>query len=1279
MGESVGFENRVTCQLKGGSIFTRNLAIGPSQPLASLEKPMHPRSLAVSSAPILALCFSALAWSQTQPADRLLSPIVASQRTLIAGVHPLAVSRNDIGRVSANQVFHRMVLLLQRSAAQQADLTQLLKDQQDPASPQYHRWLTPTEFGRRFGPSDADMAKIVGWLQSQGFSVEKPSNGRQFLFFTGASAQVEAAFQTEMHRYSVNGKTYIANAKPATIPSALAPDVSTLASLNNFKLLLPQSYPAAKPQILIGQEIFTSPADLDAIYDAAPLQSAGIKGQGESIALIEESNINLQDLTDFRNVTGLPPANVNVIVNGPDPGLLAGDGEEFEAIADVEYAGAMAPDATLNFIVSASTEFFQGIDLSTVYAVDYDVSPITSMSYGGCETLNDAYSPGITQLFADAYEQGAAEGISHFVSSGDNGGDDCWDFSAGYGVNAIGDSPWNVSTGGTEFIMPDPYLYFPPMANYTASGYIPESAWNDYENPYDGRPLAGNGGVSIDFTKPSWQTGPGVPQDGQRDTPDVSLLAGDNLAYLTCEADIGYNCANGIGGGVIGTSLASPNWAAIQALIDQKNDLLGGAGNPNPTYYQLAASANSPFHDITVGDTKVPDPNGELVGYAAGPGFDLATGLGSVDVNKLATNWMPPTGSGVVTVALTTNTAAITHGDPLTASVTVASTSSVTPTGDVVLMAGTQGVALLTLQSGAQSFTFGPTTGVELPGGAYNLTARYEGDSNFAPAASSAIALTVNPEQTTTAGYSNALTSVPYGTPVVLSAEATGSNSGTSYAVPGSYSFSENGVTLGTATIARAGESFAYLNYGSTANLTLSGAHTLTAGTHSIEAASPPASASFLASASAPIAVTVIPGSVLVSLVPDHTTPSVNSTVNLHASVINLWGQNNNSYVAVPVTGKVDFYDFSASPFTRLGTATLPALPDASGAFDVTLPYQFATAGVHVLQAEYDGDANDSPNSSGAVDVNVGGAAAKASTTTTIRSPSLVGGAFALAQQNLNIVATVAGDSAGATPTGSVTFTDVSANDGAGATIGTAAVATNGTATLTINTLAAGRHFIIASYPGDTNFAPSASQSIQAIIGDFTLSASPSSATVVAGQSSSAITLTYAGSADFTTFVSGAAFDSGVTLSCSGLPTGAACSFSTAVIAPTDNANGSTSGTATVIISTTGPTLVQASLGAPRSPWGHVPPLSLAGLLALGLPLAFRRRRLFITLLGLAICAAALTLNGCGSGGKYNISSPGTTAGTSTVTVTATVNGGSLYGALSHTATIALTVNSAGQ
>ena len=877
----------------------------------------------------------------------------------------------------------------------------MIAAQQDPSSPEYHHWLTPREFGRRFGPSDNDLAALTGWLKAQGFAVEPTPSGRRYLIFSGTSAQVEAAFQTEMHRYAVSGKTYVANATPASVPRAVAGVVKGMASLTSFHPMLPQSWPAETKEFQIRQGIAaTGPADLTAIYNAAPLNKAGVQGQGESVALIEESNIVLQDLKDFRTVTGLPAANVNVIVNGDDPGPLWQDGEEFEAISDVEYAGAMAPQATLNVVVSESTELTQGILLSTFYAVDNVVSPITSLSYGGCETLNDTFYAGVPQAFAAAYEQGAAEGMSQFVSSGDYGGDACLGLglSAGYGVNAIGDSPWNVSVGGTEFIMPDPDTYFPPPT-YMATGYIPESTWNDYSNPQDGRPIAGNGGVSINFPKPAWQAGPGVPADGQRDLPDVSLVAGDNLFYLTCESDIGYDCSQGFGGGVLGTSLATPNWAAIQALVNQKNSLVTGAGNPNPVYYKLAAGANSPFHDVTVGDTKVPDFNGDMVGYAATPGFDLATGLGSVDANALAGNWLAATGNGVVSVGLGTDTAIgvhYPHGHTINASVTLITGGSVTPAGNVALMAGGQGMAQLTLSGGQASIQFGPVSGIILPGGSYNLTAHYAGDANFAPANSSPYPLLIDPEATATQA-AIAPGQYTFGEALTVSAAAVGATSGET--VPGTYTFSENGNTLGTAAIAMTGERFASANAGATANLIFSGAKALSAGSHSITAASPAASASFLASASSAVSVTVAKAPVLVSLNPDHTTPSLNSKVNLLATVNNIYG-----YLA-PVTGTVDFFDGN----TKIGSGTLAAKADPLGAFDVTVAVKFTTAGVHVLVAKYEGDANDLANSSGIANVTVSG---QSSSSITAYGPS-----FGLAQSATQVTAFVTGDGS-APPTG---------------------------------------------------------------------------------------------------------------------------------------------------------------------------------------------------------------------------------------------------------------------
>ncbi|MFZ1941409.1 MAG: Ig-like domain repeat protein [Terracidiphilus sp.] len=1254
---------------------------------------MYHRYHLVAFMSVLVLVCSALAFAQTQSADRITSPIVAAQRTVTNGVHPLATKQNDVGRVAGTQVFHRMVLLTQRSAAQEADLQQLLQEQQDPSSPQYHQWLTPADFGERFGPSADDMAKITGWLQAQGFTVEKSSNGRQFLLFTGTSAQVESAFQTEMHRYRVNGKTYFANAKPASIPTALAPAVSGVTSLNSFTQSTPEYHLAPNPTTKVCINPYegsscttalTGPADLSAIYDAAPLAKANVLGQGQSIALIEESNINPLDVSDFRTLTGLPAAKLNVIVNGADPGLVYGD--ETEAIADVEYAGALAPDAALDVIVTGSTEFNQGVDLSTAYAVDNDIAPITSLSYGQCETVANTYSANAVALYKAAYEQGAAEGISHFVAAGDYGGDACeyLGVDTGFGVNAIGDSPWNVSVGGTEFIMPDPNVYFPPPS-YTATGYVPESTWNDYENPEDGRPLAGGGGVSINFTKPAWQTGPGVPADGARDVPDVSLVAGDNLSYMVCERDSYGDCAAGYVMGLIGTSLASPSWASIQALINQQNDEVGGAGNPDPNYYRLAAGSNSPFHDITVGDTYVPancyygifcTGGSGMTGYEATPGYDLATGLGSVDVNKLATNWQPLTGSSTASVTLSTGgVTSIMHGDPLTATVTVTGNGATTPTGDVVLMAGSQGVDRITLgATGTATVTFGEASGVELPGGSYNLTAHYAGDANFAAANSSAMALTVSPEPTTTQISSSLTGPIAYGTPFTLMAAAYGSNSGTGYPVPGTYTFTQGATTLGTVTLPATGEGLAFatsgataiLGFGESASASSPGSAPLPAGTYQVVAASPAASASFQASVSAPVTITVNKTQVLVSLSPSFNNVGMNSTVNLQVTVLPLYVANNDLFESgTLVTGNVDFYDTSTNPRTKLGTLALSSN-------EATLPVTFSTTGIHSIVAQYDGDANDLANVSGAVDITVG---TKVPTSITVSSQG-----WNYASSPITLMATVTGAFSSVAPTGTITFTDNPPSNGTATTIGTAPLGgvSNGEAQATLSTStlsAAGVHNITASYSGDTNYIGSTSAAAPVDIISMSLSLSQSSAAVTAGQNTSPISISFATNPNSNTYDYQYWW---VNLSCAGLPSGATCVFNPSSFDPIPNSsNGDLSGTSTVNIYTNGPTLQKAAIVPSRKPWRGLGSLALAGLLTLG----FRRRwrRLFASLAALAMLVFFLGLGGCGgSGGGYNITNPGTAAGTYAVTVTGTMVVGS-YGTFTTTSTLNLTVTAAGQ
>jgi len=628
-----------------------------------------------------------------------------------------------------------------------------------------------------------------------------------------------------------------------------------------------------------------------------------------------------------------------------------------------------------------------------------------------------------------------------------------------------------------------------------------------------------------------------------------------------------------------------------------------------------------------------------------------------VDVNLLAANWLPPTGSGAGTVTLSTGGVTdITHGEALTASVAVTASGATLPTGDVVLLAATQGVARVTLdKTGNGSLTFGSASGIELPGGSYNLVARYAGDANFAPAESSAVTVTVNPEATTTQAASSATGAVPYGTPVTIAASAEGVNSGASSPVPGLYTFSEGSATLGTATLTGAG--FTSAGKGATANLTLSGKTVLSAGTHEIVAASPAAGASFSASASAPVSVVVTKGPVVVSLTPDHTNPAVNTTVNLVANVMNIvQSQYGTVTSTVPISGTVDFYDAGTNPQTKLGSATI------TGGERAALAVSFSTAGQHSVFAQYEGDANDLPAGSGAVDITVGG---KVPTSTSISSGYV---SFTFAPNPITLTSTVTGDSAGAVPTGTITFTDGSANNGAGATIGTVALNAGGGASLTTTTLSPGTHGIIASYSGDANYSASASFADPVSIISMTLAPTPTSATVAAGQNTQSIGLTFTTNSIFTNY-----YYANVNLSCTGLPQGATCVFGSTSISPTyDSTSGVLTGSTSFTIYTNGPTLQKAAV-TPRKPWGGPAALALGGLLAF----TFRRRRIFATLLSTVLLVLLLGLGGCGGGG-YNITSPGTAPGSYAVKVTGTMNDGGV-GTFTTSATFNLTVTSAGQ
>ena len=573
-----------------------------------------------------------------RPADRITR--VINDRETVArpgNRHPMARPEFDRGVAPAATRMDRMVLLLQPDQSQQQALEALLEAQQDPSSPEYHRWLTPDAFGERFGASVRDVERVVAWLETHGFDVEPVDAARREIVFSGTAAQVQAALHTEIHLYNFNGETHYANATDPEIPSALAAVVRGVVSLHNF-LAKPMhtATPAAhvpSPEYTSGGTHYVTPGDFATIYDAAALYSQSLDGTGQSIAIAGRSDFNLSDVQTFRNMFGLPAKAPTVIVNGTDPGIVS-SGEQMEATLDATWSGAVAKNATIDFVVSKSTNSSDGVTLSAQYIVNHNVAPIVSLSFGNCEA---AIGTSGNQFWNSLWQQAAAQGMTVLVSAGDSGAAGCDSPSSSQGtvagVNGMCSTPYTTCVGGTQFSdTANPTAYWSASNSSTYSSalsYIPEAAWNESATAAGGSGLwSGGGGPSKVYPKPSWQAGSGVPSDGFRDVPDVSLASAGHDGYL-----LAFNGQYYI---VSGTSASAPTFAGLLAIAVQKN---GRLGNANPVLYSLASTqasgGASVFHDITTGNNTVPG----VTGFNAGSGYDLATGLGSVDASLLVNHW----------------------------------------------------------------------------------------------------------------------------------------------------------------------------------------------------------------------------------------------------------------------------------------------------------------------------------------------------------------------------------------------------------------------------------------------------------------------------------------------------------------------------------------------------------------------------------------------------------------------------------------------------------------
>lgn len=776
-----------------------------------------------------------------QQAPRRITNLDAATAVRLPGSQPGAVLRaTDLGRVMSSTPLNAITLRFALTAAQRSDLNALLQSQQQQDSPNYHRWLTPEQFAARFGAAAEDVSAVTAWLTAQHFTVLSATPLR--IRFTGTAQAAEAAFHTELHNYTLpaangsNGKprTFTANATEISLPASLAQATTGILHLNTLR---PSPlYHRGKAQKMAPDYTSSSgnalvPDDVRTIYDMGSIYSAGYTGAGQKIAVVGQTTVDISDISEFNSLFG--GHNTNLITTlVPDTGSgVESTEDEFESDLDLEYSGSMAKDATVLFFYAGSGgDAFDAIS----YAIDEDVAPTVSISYGSCEldyTNSDAIS------FESLFDQANAQGQTLISAAGDSGATGCdqGGFGAandGFALQLPADAPEVTAIGGTEFNEGSGTYWNPSNGpNYgSALSYIPEMVWNDSATTVPALEglAAGGGGRSILFSKPSWQVAAGVPADGARDVPDISLAASnEHDPYFVCGPpdENGDNCADGYVNTAGGTSFGAPIFAGITALIAQARGT--SQGNINPQIYTTAAATPAAFHDITVGNNNSPCTSGSTdcpagttsIGYSATTGYDLASGLGSIDAFVFAKSF-PGFGSATplagTTEKLTINPSTPTASNSLTLSVSIQSTASGTPTGSVQFFV--DGAA----QGGTVSLSSGVATlsSAALPAGTHLLAAQYSGDTTFA-AVGGELSFVVSPLPVT----STVLTLLPVAPTTSSSVSVTAKvNSSSGGAPTGTVQYSLDGAAPGQPQILSA----------QTSNYTLG---QLSAGQHTVQAA----------------------------------------------------------------------------------------------------------------------------------------------------------------------------------------------------------------------------------------------------------------------------------------------------------------------------------------------------------------------------------------------------------------------------------------------------------
>lgn len=1018
----------------------------------------------------LLACLSAGAQAQS-PASRLAGDWQSSPPVVLAGSRPpLSVPGQilagiDQGAAPADESLSRMLLLLAPSTAQQQALAVELTALQNPSSPQYHQWLTPAAFANTYANSASDVAAVAAWLESEGFEVAPLPAGRGWIEFSGTVAQAEQAFHTRIDLVaSANGSARPVVMGNISVPAALAPVVAGLVSLDGIvsRPALTSPQPVSVTAAELAAE--TSPGAAEALtpqleaqlVDLTPLAGSNVRGAGQTIAIASHSNVNPADVAAFRSAFGLPASPLTVTLDGADPGLTDA---QAEATLAASWAGAAAPGAQIVLVPATTTNATDGVDLSLAAIIDGDFASTATVGDSACEA---EVSAAHQAFYSALYRQAAAEGMAVIAAAGDSGAAACAvpgaAVSTGYGVNALASTPWNTAVG---------------VAAFGASGPAAGStAWNAWSPRNTADPAyAGGGGSSSLYPLPAWQSFPSPIPAGTSSTnrylPDLSLptaidsTTDPGLAFcLSTTSSPSTGCTPVRSGG---SGAAASYFAGIASLIAEQH---GAQGNLAPALYQLS-TRNGIFTDVQQGGTELQcvagssDCNADgQIGFTAGPGYDLATGLGVPDAANLVNAQPEQVGTSSVTVTNTTapgQTISPTGSVVLSATVT-SGTGGAAPTGTVTMLDQTTGITLgidtLTPATSTSSTVQQTVTG-QLATGSHSIIAEYGGDATYEAANSAAVVVTVNagaPTVTLTPGTTTPVAGGSDTLNVTIAPSGTGAPAPT-----GTVTFTLDGAAVATVGVTPGSPS--------TASYTLSN---IAMGTHTVQATY--SGDSNYASATSPV-VTIVAskGSTVTNVTASPPTLTPNTPEALTATVL---PASSVTGVTAAITGTVAFYDGT----TLLGQATVSN--NSATLSGVTLADNVS----HSITAVYSGDSNWLGSTSALLPL----AATTLPDTVVLTSNSSVaqpGAAIVLtATVTPNALPPANGE---ANPTGTVIFYQ-------GTTvIGTASLTPStgdsSTATLSIQNLPGGQDALTAYYEGDQYFNSATSNSLSITVQAFSI------------------------------------------------------------------------------------------------------------------------------------------------------------------------------------------------